>query len=82
MRVKAPKSGVQDYLTPGKVYDVLSAEISDCQIIGFIIMSDTGSRLYCLPKNCYHICRQDWEQVESGIYGFDSSPQQDPCYWV
>lgn len=54
------KPGSGSYLTEGKYYEIFSAIGDECQYgkikteIGFVIVSDTGTKIFCLYPECLH----------------------------
>lgn len=62
MKVKTPKEGVRDYLTPGKVYDTFRVREKS-----FLIVDDEGDTIYCLFEHCQHLNLQDWIIVEENM---------------
>lgn len=54
------KLGSGGYLTEGKSYEIVSAIGDECHYgeikseFGFVIVSDTGTKIFCLYPECLH----------------------------
>jgi hypothetical protein len=55
--------GCEEYLTPGKLYEIEEEDKSTFKST-FCIISDTGMVLLCLKRGCKHLNGQDWKIIE------------------
>lgn len=64
--IKKVKSPIDtDTLTKDKVYDVLwVGTLTQPSGWDFKIISDSGSKIYCLQNGCTHLNGKDWIVVE------------------
>lgn len=75
---KCPDGVNSGYLTPGKLYEVIS---DDGRFFG--IKDDDGDEIWCLWTDCFHIGVKNWERMEWTIGGGEKMSFAEKVYeWM